>query len=162
MESFRDDELLIRKNSFKIFINIELLDSDFYLNHACGSTNNTFGAAYDKFMGSRNFSPYDPTRARTEVHDLFGLPTNLIGESSLNVEFEQMYLPMCMLSVIGGTVRFNEKQRSMFLKHYFPWALRAGRQCTDLMSVYYERHFSEDLEQVRRKWGIIPAPQHLK
>ncbi|KAG9146429.1 hypothetical protein Leryth_011703 [Lithospermum erythrorhizon] len=38
-------------------------------------------------------------------------------------------------------------------------ALKAGLQCTDLMSVYYERYFDEDLEEVRRKWGIIPAPQ---
>jgi ubiquinone biosynthesis protein COQ4 len=79
---------------------------------------NTFGAAYANFMASMNFSPddrppvrfmhtdelaYVAMRAR-EVHDfwhtLFGLPTNLIGESALKViEFEQMHLPMCLLSV---------------------------------------------------------------
>ncbi|GAV68394.1 Coq4 domain-containing protein [Cephalotus follicularis] len=138
---------------------------------------NTFGAAYAKFMGSRNFSPddrppvrfldtdelaYVAMRAR-EVHDfwhtLFGLPTNLIGESALKViEFEQMYLPMCLMSVIGGTARFNEKQRKLFFQHYFPWAIRAGMQSTDLMCVYYEQHFCEDLADVRRQWGIIPAP----
>lgn len=145
--------------------------------HAWDLPENTFGAAYARFMGSRNFSPderppvrfmetdelaYVAMRAR-EVHDfwhtLFGLPTNLIGESALKViEFEQMYLPMCFLSVIGGTARFNEKQRTLFFLHYFPWAVKAGMQCTDLMSVYYEQHFHEDLEDVRRKWGIIPAP----
>jgi ubiquinone biosynthesis protein COQ4 len=26
------------------------------------------------------------------------------------------------------------------------------------MCVYYERNFHEDLEDVRRKWGIVPAP----
>ncbi|KAM0964833.1 hypothetical protein ACFX2C_020829 [Malus domestica] len=138
---------------------------------------NTFGATYAKFMGSRNFSPddrppvrfmetdelpYVAMRAR-EVHDfwhtLFGLPTNLMGESALKViEFEQMYLPMCLMSVIGGSARFNGKQRKLFLQHYFPWAVRAGMQCTDLMCVYYEQHFHEDLDYVRRKWGIIPAP----
>ncbi|XVE91628.1 hypothetical protein REPUB_Repub01dG0026600 [Reevesia pubescens] len=145
--------------------------------HAWDLPENTFGAAYARFMGSRNFSPddrppvrfmdtddlaYVATRAR-EVHDfwhtLFGLPTNLIGESALKViEFEQMYLPMCLLSVVGGTARFNEKQRTLFFQHYFPWAVKAGLQCTDLMSEYYEQHFHEDLEDVRRKWGIIPAP----
>ncbi|XP_059447846.1 ubiquinone biosynthesis protein COQ4 homolog, mitochondrial [Corylus avellana] len=138
---------------------------------------NTFGAAYANFMASRNFSPddrppvrfmdteelaYVAMRAR-EVHDfwhtLFGLPTNLIGESALKViEFEQMHLPMCLLSVIGGTARFSERQRSLFFQHYFPWAIRAGMQSTDLMCVYYERNFHEDLEDVRRKWGIVPAP----
>ncbi|KAL3823989.1 hypothetical protein ACJIZ3_020018 [Penstemon smallii] len=145
--------------------------------HAWDLPANTFGAAYANFMGSRNFSPddrppvrfmetdelgYVTTRAR-EVHDfwhtLFGLPTNLIGESALKViEFEQMMLPMCALSVVGGTARFSERQRKLFYRHYFPWAVRAGMRCTDLMCVYYERHFDEDLEDVRRKWGIVPAP----
>lgn len=145
--------------------------------HAWDLPPNTFGAAYARFMGSRNFSPddrppvrfmdtdelaYVTMRAR-EVHDfwhtLFDLPTNLIGESALKViEFQQMYLPMCFLSVVGGTARFSEKQRTLFFKHYFPWATRAGSHCTDLMCVHYEKHFHEDLEDVRRKWGIIPAP----
>ncbi|KMT08914.1 hypothetical protein BVRB_6g136330 [Beta vulgaris subsp. vulgaris] len=145
--------------------------------HAWDLPENTFGAAYAKFMGSRNFSPddrppvrfmdteelaYVAMRAR-EVHDfwhtLFGLPTNLMGESALKViEFQQMHLPMCFMSVIGGSARFNSKQRSLFFEHYFPWALRAGLSSTDLMCIYYERHFDEDLDVVRRKWGIIPAP----
>ena len=69
---------------------------------------NTFGAAYAQFMGSRNFSPddrppvrfmdtdelaYVATRAR-EVHDfwhvLFGLPTNLIGETTGKPAFERV------------------------------------------------------------------------
>ncbi|KAG6598645.1 Ubiquinone biosynthesis protein COQ4-like, mitochondrial, partial [Cucurbita argyrosperma subsp. sororia] len=145
--------------------------------HAWDLPSNTFGAAYANFMGSRNFSPddrppvrfmdtdelkYVAMRAR-EVHDfwhtLFGLPTNLIGESALKViEFEQMYLPMCMLSVLGGTARFNDRQRKLFFQHYFPWAIRAGMQCTDLMCIYYERHFHEDLDEMRAKWGIIPLP----
>ncbi|XP_051220099.1 ubiquinone biosynthesis protein COQ4 homolog, mitochondrial [Lolium perenne] len=142
---------------------------------------NTFGAAYAQFMGSRNFSPDDrppvrfmdtddlafvATRAR-EVHDfwhvLFGLPTNLIGETALKViEFEQMFLPMCMLSVAGGSVKFSDKQRNLFFQHYFPWATKAGLNATDLMSVYYEKHFHEDLEEVRRNWGIVPCPDPKK
>ena len=145
--------------------------------HAWDLPANTFGAAYARFMGSRNFSPddrppvrfmdtdelaYVAMRAR-EVHDfwhtLFDLPTNLIGETALKlIEFEQMGLPMCLLSVIGGTARFSEKQRKLFYHHYFPWAIHAGMQSTDLMCVYYERHFDEDLEDVRRKLQIVPAP----
>ncbi|CAL9174553.1 unnamed protein product [Musa hybrid cultivar] len=105
---------------------------------------------------------YVATRAR-EVHDfwhvLFGLPTNLISESALKViEFEQMFVPMCALSVVGASSRFSRKQRALFFQHYLPWAVKAGVACTDLMSVYYEKHFHENLEDVRRKWGIIPCP----
>ncbi|XP_078151020.1 coenzyme Q biosynthesis Coq4 family protein / ubiquinone biosynthesis Coq4 family protein [Carex rostrata] len=151
------------------------------VSHAWDMPENTFGAAYANFMGSRNFSPddrppvrfmdtdelaYVATRAR-EVHDfwhvLFGLPTNLIGESALKViEFEQMFLPMCFMSVVGGSARFNERQRRLFFQHYFPWALRAGVKSTDLMSIYYEKHFSEDLEEVRRKWSIETCPDPKK
>lgn len=145
--------------------------------HAWDLPENTFGAAYAKFMGSRNFSPddrppvrfmdteelaYVATRAR-EIHDfwhvLFNLPTNMIGESALKVvEFQQLYLPMCLLSTIGGSVRMKAKQRENFFKYYFPWAIRAGMSCTDIMSIYYEKHFDEDLELVRKRWGILPAP----
>ncbi|KAL2349147.1 hypothetical protein Fmac_003147 [Flemingia macrophylla] len=90
---------------------------------------NTFGAAYARFMGSRNFSPYDRPPVRF-----------------MDTE-ELAYVAM----------RFNAKQRKLFYQHYFPWAVRAGMQCNDLMCVYYEQHFHEDLEDVRRKLAIVPA-----
>ena len=77
------------------------------MGHAWDLPENTLSTAYARFMGSRNFSPderspvwlmdtdalaYVAIKAR-ELHDfwdtLFGLPTNLIGESALKViEFE--------------------------------------------------------------------------
>ncbi|GAA0187284.1 hypothetical protein LIER_34572 [Lithospermum erythrorhizon] len=138
---------------------------------------NTFGGTYAKFMGKRNFSPDDRTPVRfcdtddlayvvmrsREAHDiwhtLFNLNTNLIGETALKlIEFEQMQIPMGALGFVAGSARLNEKQRKLFFSHYFPWAVKAGLQATDLMSVYYEKYWEEDVEEVRRKWGIIPAP----
>ncbi|KAG9140604.1 hypothetical protein Leryth_022492 [Lithospermum erythrorhizon] len=139
---------------------------------------NTFGGAYASFMRSRNFSADDRTPVRflpddelsyvvtrsREAHDLwhtlFGLNTNLIGETSLKlIEFMQMQLPMAFIMVGGSlTLLLNEKQSKLFYGHYFPWAFQAGLQSTDLMSVYYEKHFHEDIDDVRRKWGIVPAP----
>ncbi|GLT68421.1 hypothetical protein SLA2020_406540 [Shorea laevis] len=42
-------------------------------------------------------------------------------------------------------------------------------QSTYVMCIYYEQNFHEDLEDVRRKWGIVPAlfllnktlPEHI-
>ncbi|GAA0176696.1 hypothetical protein LIER_42109 [Lithospermum erythrorhizon] len=131
-------------------------------------------------MKSRNFSPDDRVPVRffeededelcyvimrsSEAHDvwhtLFGLNTNLTGELALKViEFQQMQLPMALISFVGASVRFNGDRLKSFYTNHFPWAFKAGLQCTDLMSVYYERYFDEDLEEVRRKWGIIPAQQ---
>ncbi|KAL3691883.1 hypothetical protein R1sor_005534 [Riccia sorocarpa] len=147
------------------------------MGHAWDLQPSTFGAAYAKFMGDRNFSPddrppvrfieteelaYVATRAR-EVHDLwhvlFDLPTSVLGELALKmVEFHQTGLPMCFLSVAGASWRLKPKQRKYLFTHYAPWALKAGTSCCDLMCIYYEKHLNEDLEAVRRQWGIIPAP----
>lgn len=146
--------------------------------HAWDLPENTFGAAYARFMGSRNFSPddrppvrfmdseelaYVATRAR-EVHDfwhvLFNLPTNVIGESALKVvEFQQTHLPMCFLSVVGGAIRLQSVHRVLLIREYLPWALKAGTASSDLMCIYYEEHFHEDLTDVRNMWGILPAPR---
>ncbi|KAL2922195.1 Ubiquinone biosynthesis protein COQ4-like protein mitochondrial [Bienertia sinuspersici] len=110
------------------------------VDHAWDLPENTFGAAYAKFMGSRKFSPDD--RPPVQFMDTEEL-AYICGNAGSRV--------------IGGSARFNSKQRSLFLEHYLPWALRAGMNCTDLMCVYYERHFDEDLDVVRKSWGIIPA-----
>ena len=55
-----------------------------------------------------------------------------------------------------------------FLFFYFPISFLSisnpkfefysdGKIC-DLFSVYCEKHFHEDLEEVRRNWGILPCP----
>ncbi|XP_024399347.1 ubiquinone biosynthesis protein COQ4 homolog, mitochondrial isoform X2 [Physcomitrium patens] len=140
--------------------------------HAWDMPENTFGGAYAKFMGSRNFSPddrppvrfveseelaYVAQRAR-EVHDfwhvLFNCPTSVVGELALKmVEFQQTLLPMCFLSVAGASWRLKSEQRAALFKHYGPWAMRAGRSARDLMCIYYEKHLHEDLDEVRSKWG---------
>ncbi|KAG6757978.1 hypothetical protein POTOM_038308 [Populus tomentosa] len=101
-------------------------------------------------VGSAVGALLDPRRA-----DLIAA----LGETTGKHAFERVVERM-KKSPEGRVVvaRFTEKQRKSFFKHYFPWAVRAGLQSTDLMCVYYEKHFHEDLEDVRRKWGITPAP----
>ncbi|CAL9151792.1 unnamed protein product [Musa hybrid cultivar] len=75
------------------------------------------------------------------------------------IEFEQMFLPMYALSVVGGSARFTEKQRALFFRHYFPWAIRAGGYDEHKSQVCVLREaFHKDLEDVRKKWGKIPCP----
>ncbi|PNW84693.1 hypothetical protein CHLRE_03g154850v5 [Chlamydomonas reinhardtii] len=144
----------------------------------------TFGAAYSQFMGDRRFHANDRppvrfvddeelayvvTRAR-EVHDLwhvlFDCHTNVFGELALKgLEFVQTGLPMTGLAVLGAQYRLGPGDRELLQRHYLPWALRAGSRCADLLCIYYERHFQDELEQVRKEFRIIPAPpppQHLR
>lgn len=41
---------------------------------------------------------------------------------------------------------------------YLPWAARTGLRCADLMCIYYERHLDEDLDELRCRWRVVPAP----
>ncbi|KAK9817023.1 hypothetical protein WJX72_008485 [[Myrmecia] bisecta] len=152
--------------------------TDATLEYARTMPEGTFGHAYAMFMGDRNFTAgerppvrfiddpelaYVAARAR-EVHDfwhvLFGCHTNVFGELALKaVEFVQTGMPMTALSVLGAQWRLKPEQRARLLSEYVPWALRAGARSADLMSLYYEEHFQDDLVELRRKWRIMPAPR---
>lgn len=145
--------------------------------HAWDLPPGTFGGAYAQFMGKRGFRADerpavrfvdDPelawvaARAR-EVHDfwhvLFGCGTDVFGEAALKaVEFMQTGLPMTAMAVVAGEWRLKPEDRKLMNEVYLPWALRAGAGAADLVTLHYEKHFEEDLEELRRRWRIIPAP----
>uniref|UniRef100_A0A061QSH9 Ubiquinone biosynthesis protein COQ4 homolog, mitochondrial n=1 Tax=Tetraselmis sp. GSL018 TaxID=582737 RepID=A0A061QSH9_9CHLO len=145
---------------------------------ARGCPDGSFGQAYARFMEKRRFEADDRpvvrfvddpelayviTRSR-EVHDfwhvLFDCHTNVFGELVLKaVEAVQTGLPMAALSVAGGQLRLSPEKRSSLLRVYLPWALSAGARCTPLLPIYYERHFREDLGELRRRWKIDTAPR---
>ncbi|KAG2302007.1 hypothetical protein Bca52824_030658 [Brassica carinata] len=84
--------------------------------HAWDLPDNTFGAAYARFMGSRNFSPDDcPPLRFTETDEL-----------AYVVTWARKVHDLC--HTLSPSVRILQ----MFLKHYIPWAVRAGKQSTDL------------------------------
>jgi len=137
----------------------------------------TFGAAYARFMGDRNFTAGERPPVRfvddeelayvicrmREVHDfwhvLFDCHTNVFGELALKgLEFVQTGVPMTGLAVLGAQFRLRAEDRQLLQSVYLPWALRAGTRCHDLMNVYYEKHFEDDLDELRRQLQIIPAP----
>eukprot|EP00798_Chlamydomonas_sp_ICE-L_P024454 gene24453-10054_t len=137
----------------------------------------SFGAAYARFMGDRNFSADDRppvrfvddeelayvlTRMR-EVHDfwhvLFDCQTNVFGEIAVkSMEFVQTGMPMTGLAVAGAQWKLKSEDRDLLQRVYLPWSYRAGTRCHDLMNIYYERHFEEDLDAMRMRLRIIPAP----
>lgn len=146
--------------------------------HCWDLPSSTFGGAYAKFMGDRNFEADDRppvrfvddaelayvlTRMR-EVHDfwhvLFGCHTDIFGEIAVKgLEFVQTGVPMTGLAALGAQYRLSPKEREILQRDFLPWAFRAGTKCRDLMPVYYEEHFDEDLDEFRRSMKIIPAPQ---
>lgn len=47
---------------------------------------------------------------------------------------------MTGLAVAGAQFRLKPADRLLLQQRYLPWALRAGSNCHDLMSIYYEHH----------------------
>eukprot|EP00882_Tetradesmus_deserticola_P026816 GHRQ01029616.1.p2 GENE.GHRQ01029616.1~~GHRQ01029616.1.p2 ORF type:complete len:172 (+),score=61.75 GHRQ01029616.1:271-786(+) len=139
---------------------------------------NTFGGAYARFMGQRRFYAddrpvvrlvddeelaYVVARAR-EVHDLwhvlFDCHTNVFGELALKaLEFVQTGLPMAGMAVAGAQFKLSPQDRQLLWTTYLPWAAQAGLRSADLMCLYYEQHLQEDLQELRARWRITPAPQ---
>ena len=154
--------------------------TDATLAHVDALPETSFGGAYARFMRRRGFAPHERPPVRfvddaelayvaqryREVHDLwhvlFACPTTLLGELALKaVEYQQTGLPMCALAVAGGATGLGWRDRALLAAHYVPWAARASAVPTlpHLMSVYYERHWDEDLEALRARWGVIPCPR---
>ncbi|KAK9809688.1 hypothetical protein WJX73_005032 [Symbiochloris irregularis] len=151
--------------------------TDAVLDQAASQAPGTLGHAYGQYMGRRHFRAderppvrflddrelaYVAQRAR-ETHDLwhvlFNCPTTVLGELTLKgLEFVQTGLPMAALSVAGAQWRLKQEDRVRLNSQLLPWALRAGSECADLMCIYYEEHFQENLETLRQRWRITPAP----
>jgi ubiquinone biosynthesis protein COQ4 len=69
---------------------------------------------------------------------------------------------MTAASVAAGHARLSPRDKVLLTGHLLPWAARAGAQCRDLMSIHYEKHVNEDLEELRQQWRIILAPNFVE
>eukprot|EP00899_Mesostigma_viride_P029452 jgi/Mesvir1/9692/Mv12170-RA.1 len=118
---------------------------------------NTFGGAYARFMGKRGFSADE--RPPVRYIDDVDLATDMMGEVTLKwIELCQTGLPMCALAVVGGPLRMPSERRRVLREVYLPWATQAAFSCADLMCLYYEKHFEDDIDELRKRWRIPKAP----
>jgi ubiquinone biosynthesis protein COQ4 len=90
---------------------------------------------------------------------LTGLPPTVLGELGLKwLELLQTGLPVAALSATVGSLRLTPEERNVLTNHYLPWAVQMSQQSAYLMNVYYEKEFDTDLEELRNKLRIEPAP----
>ncbi|XP_054896682.1 ubiquinone biosynthesis protein COQ4 homolog, mitochondrial isoform X3 [Poeciliopsis prolifica] len=98
-----------------------------------------------------------------EVHDLLhtllGMPTNMLGEVAVKwFEAAQTGLPMCALGALLGPLRLNASRLQSLFTSLGPWALQNGRRARCVLSVFYERRWEQNLEDLRRELNIEPPP----
>ncbi|KAL7637293.1 UNVERIFIED_CONTAM: hypothetical protein RMT77_012018 [Armadillidium vulgare] len=99
-----------------------------------------------------------------EVHDLFhtilGMPTNMLGEVAVKwIEATQTGLPMCISGALFGPLRFRPKQRATYINKLLPWTLRTCRNAKPLMTVYFERRWEQNIQDLRNELNIETPPK---
>lgn len=72
-------------------------------------------------------------------------------------EFANLGLPMAGLAAVGASCRLSSARRDK-LKQYIPWALRCGGSARSLVTVYWERRWSQDIKDLKRELGIWDPP----
>ncbi|KAM3599410.1 uncharacterized protein V6R79_005047 [Siganus canaliculatus] len=137
----------------------------------------SFGREYLRFLEDNHVTPdsradvkfvdneelaYVMQRYR-EVHDLLhtllGMPTNMLGEVAVKwFEAAQTGLPMCTLGAVLGPLRLNSSRLKSLVTSLGPWALHNGRRSRCVLSIYYERRWSQKLEDLRQELNIEPPP----
>ncbi|XP_047665231.1 ubiquinone biosynthesis protein COQ4 homolog, mitochondrial isoform X1 [Tachysurus fulvidraco] len=137
----------------------------------------SLGREYLRFLEDNNVTPdtradvkfvddeelaYVMQRYR-EVHDLLhtilGMPTNMLGEVAVKwFEAVQTGLPMCIMGAVLGPLRLSKSRTQKLVRSLGPWALRNGSRARCMLSVFYERRWDQNLEELRKELNIEPPP----
>jgi ubiquinone biosynthesis protein COQ4 len=74
-------------------------------------------------------------------------------------EFANLGLPMAGISALFGPLRLTPEKRHRLYSEYVPWALKCGGTARNLISVYWERRWDQNVDEMRKEFGIIDAPE---
>ncbi|KAF9533963.1 ubiquinone biosynthesis protein COQ4, mitochondrial [Crepidotus variabilis] len=99
-----------------------------------------------------------------ECHDFYhcicNLPVNVESELALKYfEFANLGLPMTAIAALFGPLRLSEKRRSRLFSEYVPWALKCGGTAHSLITVYWERRWEQNVEDIKKELGIWDPPE---
>lgn len=65
---------------------------------------------------------------------------------------------MAALSCIVGPLQLSLAEKIFLVSEVLPWAIKTNNQSEFLLNIYYEQHLEENLEDLRKKFNIFPAP----
>ncbi|KAF9556036.1 Coq4-domain-containing protein [Agrocybe pediades] len=98
-----------------------------------------------------------------ECHDFYhcitNMPVSVEYEIALKYfEFANLGLPMTALSALFGPLRLTPQKRARLFSEYVPWALKCGGSAQSLITVYWEKRWSQNVEEMKKEFGIWDAP----
>ena len=97
-----------------------------------------------------------------ECHDLYhcitSMPVRMEYEMVVKAfEFANLGFPMTGLAAVGAPFRLSAARRER-VKQSIPWALRCGGNARSLITVYWERRWDQDIEELKQELGIWDPP----
>ncbi|THH08930.1 hypothetical protein EW145_g2375 [Phellinidium pouzarii] len=138
---------------------------------------NTFGRSYVSWLEHCNVTPDsrepvhyidDPELAYVmqryrECHDLYhcvlSLPVDGLSEIAVKAfEAANLGLPMAAMSATLGHLRLSPQRRTRYFQEYLPWALRCGGSAQNLITVYWEERWAQDIGELKKELGISEPP----
>ncbi|TEB34605.1 ubiquinone biosynthesis protein COQ4, mitochondrial [Coprinellus micaceus] len=98
-----------------------------------------------------------------ECHDFYhcitNMPVNVESELALKwFEFANLGLPMTGLAALFGPLRLNAQKRDRLFSEYVPWALKCGGSARPLITVYWEKRWEQNVEEIKKELGLWDAP----
>ena len=99
-----------------------------------------------------------------ECHDFYhcisSLPVNVESELALKYfEFANLGLPMTGLAAAFGPLRLDSAKRARLFREFVPWAIRCGSSARSLITVYWEKRWEQDVEELKAELGIWDPPK---
>ncbi|OBZ66198.1 Ubiquinone biosynthesis protein COQ4, mitochondrial [Grifola frondosa] len=93
-------------------------------------------------------------------HALCGVPVNVEYELALKFfEFANLGLPMAGLAAAFGHLRLNSAKRAKLFKEFVPWAVKCGSSAQSLITVYWEKRWEHNVEDMKKEFGIWDPPE---
>ncbi|TFK27457.1 ubiquinone biosynthesis protein COQ4, mitochondrial [Coprinopsis marcescibilis] len=138
----------------------------------------TFGKAYITWLERCGVTPDtrepvhyidDPELAYVmqryrECHDFYhcicNMPVNVESELAIKYfEFANLGLPMTGLAALFGPLRLTGPKRERLFSEAVPWALKCGSSARSLITVYWEKRWEQNIEDMKKELGIWDGPE---
>ncbi|KAJ7067318.1 putative COQ4 protein, responsible for restoring ubiquinone biosynthesis [Mycena amicta] len=98
-----------------------------------------------------------------ECHDFYhcivNLPVSVDAEIAVKYfEFANLGLPLAAISALFGPLRLNATQLQRLVSEHIPWALRCGGTAQSLITVYWEKRWEQNVDEMKKELGLWDAP----
>ncbi|KAI1796885.1 ubiquinone biosynthesis protein COQ4 mitochondrial [Ganoderma leucocontextum] len=98
-----------------------------------------------------------------ECHDFYhcivNMPVNVEAELAVKFfEFANLGLPMTGLAAGFGHLRLTQKKREKLFRDFVPWAVKCGSSAQSLITVYWEKRWDQNIDELRKELAIWESP----